>query len=520
MKIDEITEEDKARIKSIYTDKGLTWDEKTHKLKSIFNVGSERAVRNWLVKLGFKVRTAEESADFLVAKAKKLDKKKKRFIFSWAQNNTPLHIPFMRNMEALAKSYNASIHVIAGRYKNPTSVFQDADEEMWAEELLEKGYLDAARHDIHKYLSVLGDVKVQPTATNPLSGFESISGDNSCIIGHPRVHMQPIPVLEGYVKKMMYTTGACTLENYTDSKVGKKGEFHHTLGFVIVEIKNNEIFFARQVTADSNGDFNDLYFNVSKQKVTKNKDIACLIMGDIHVGEQDDKVVNSTLNTLCKKLYPKSLVLHDIFNGHSISHHELNDPFAQYRREIDGTNSLRREINEMIKWLEQVKNYNVVIVRSNHDDFVDRWLKNNDWRKLNSYKNSLEFMEFAAITLSGKAPKGIIPYVINQKFPKMKCLTRSDSYKVKGMELAVHGDVGSNGSRGSIMQYRKLNTRICTAHSHKPMRFDGALSVGTSTKLRVGYNVGQSDWFHSHVIIHNDGKAQHINFINGEYTTL
>ena len=45
----------------------------------------------------------------------------------------------------------------------------------------------------------------------------------------------------------MLTTGACTVKNYTDSKSGKKGEFHHTLGFVIVEIKDDETFFIRQV---------------------------------------------------------------------------------------------------------------------------------------------------------------------------------------------------------------------------------------------------------------------------------
>jgi hypothetical protein len=60
---------------------------------------------------------------------------------------------------------------------------------------------------------------------------------------------------------------------------------------------------------------------------------------------------------------------------------------------------------------------------------------------------------------------------------------------------------------------------------NSPGRKDGAIAVGTSTKLRVGYNVGPSSWFQSHVIIHKDGRAQHINFVkdkNGEmgYTTL
>ena len=83
-----------------------------------------------------------------------------------------------------------------------------------------------------------------------------------------------------------------------------------------------------------------------------------------------------------------------------------------------------------------------------------------------------------------------------------------------------NNDHGSNGSRGSLLQFRKLNTKIIVGHYHSPGRKDGAIAVGTSTKLRVGYNQGPSSWLQSHVIIHKDGKAQHINFINGEYTTF
>ena len=63
-----------------------------------------------------------------------------------------------------------------------------------------------------------------------------------------------------------------------------------------------------------------------------------------------------------------------------------------------------------------------------------------------------------------------------------------------------------------------LNTKIIVGHYHSPGRKDGAIAVGTSTHLRVGYNNGPSSWLQSHVIIHNNGKAQHINFIDGEFT--
>jgi hypothetical protein len=365
----------------------------------------------------------------------------------------------------------------------------------------------------------MSDVKIQPTAVDPMTGLQGMSGINSCVFGSPKVHMETIPVLEGNLPKMMMTTGACTLKNYTDSKSGKKGEFHHTLGFVVIEIKDSNTFFSRQVTATDDGDFCDLYYKVEDGEVSKLNSVAAAILGDIHYGQHDERVISKTLD-LFKDLKPDHVVLHDVFDGLSINHHESKDPFIQYQRELDGSNSLRGEVDSMLDGLKSFEEYNVIIVRSNHDDFLDRWLKGTDWRKASTMKNSIEYMEYSALLLKGEAPNGVIPYLINVKYPKYKTLGRSDSLVVKGWELGQHGDIGSNGSRGSLLQFRKLNTKIVVGHYHSPGRKDGALAVGTSTKLRVNYNIGPSGWLQSHVIIHHDGKAQHINFIKGEFTTL
>ena len=64
-----------------------------------------------------------------------------------------------------------------------------------------------------------------------------------------------------------------------------------------------------------------------------------------------------------------------------------------------------------------------------------------------------------------------------------------------------------------MVQMRKLTTKIVVGHYHSPARKDGALAVGTSTHLRVGYNNGPSSWYNSHVLITPNGKAQHVNFV-------
>lgn len=522
MKYTELEESDIDYISEIYFNKEISWDQRLRTLSEKYK-RSERTILHWISKLGFSTKQPDESPQLIAAKSKELDRSKRRFIITWAQNNTEVNEQFISNVEAYAKEIDASIHVIAGRYKNPTSVFTDRKYDVWSDRIVE--YLDANRHDVHKYVSIMSDVKIQPTAVDPMTGLQGISGINSCVFGSPKVQMEMIPVLVGNQPKMMLTTGACTLSNYTDSKSGKKGEFHHTLGFVIIEIKDENTFFIRQVTATDAGNFNDLYFNVQyseeqkKSTITRNKSVAALVLGDLHYGHHDNQVLDETFN-LMAKLSPDHVVLHDVFDGTSINHHEIKDPFAQYHKEMAGNNSLKKEIDSLLTGLEDFQDYNVVIVRSNHDDFIDRWLKDTDWRRTVTPKNSLEYMQYSAALLSGQAPNGVIPYIINQKFPQFKTLGRNDSYLVKGWELGQHGDVGSGGTRGSLLQFRKLNTKIVVGHYHSPGRKDGALSVGTSTLLRLNYNLGPSSWLQSHVIIHQDGKAQHINFINGKFTTL
>ena len=528
MKFKNLSESEKEYVAKAHSDenRGGTIEKRASHLANELGV-SERSVRRWWAeKLGLKEKQDFEPEQYLKAKEKVFDKTKNRFIITYAQNSTPVHKKLFKNIKAYSEFLNGDIHVIAGRYKNPTSTWskEQESEEVWDPEVLP--YLDANRHDIHKYVSILSDIKIHPTAVNPMTGMQGVSGSNSCIFGSPKVQLEMIPVLEGNKPKMMLTTGAVTLKNYTDSKAGKKGEFHHTFGFVVVEIKDDKTFFVRQVTADDKtGSFTDLYHKVENGVVSNIDEVSAIVLGDLHYGHHDPEVLEKTFE-LMDDIKPQHVILHDVFDGNSISHHEMKDPFIQYGKEVSGKNDLGKEVDEMLEGLSRFEKYkNVVIVRSNHDDFLDRWLKNEDWKKQPTYKNSRLYMRYSDILLQqyGKDPynvQGVIPFIIKEKFSNFITLGRSSSYKVNGWELGQHGDLGSGGSRGSLLQFRQLNTKIIVGHYHKPERKDGAMSVGTSTKLRVGYNKGASSWLQSHIIIHKDGRAQHVNFINGEFTTF
>lgn len=518
------TTEQDDYVKNLVVDGKLPVTIAAQKMCEHFNIeykeGIGRTFRNKMQKLGItdNTKNIEDSPDFKVAQNRSHDDSKQKFIVTWCQNETDLHENLFTNVEALAKEYDAEILVIAGRYRNPNSLersqdlktFEKNNKSLWHRRVIP--YLDANRHTIHDFLSVLSDIKTQPTASTPLSGLNGISGLESCIIGHPRMHMKSLPVLDGYPNKLLLTTGAVSVENYTDTKAGKKGEFHHQLGFVVVEL-DGDIFHVRQVTADKDGNFYDLYHKVQNGVVTKNDSCQGVVFGDLHIGEDDKDAVKISFE-IAQKLNAPVVVLHDVFNGHSISHHERKDPFKLLQREEDGSWNLKTEIKQLKNWFEDHAFFNYVVVRSNHDDFLDRWLMGEDWRKVS---NKAAYLKYASILAEGKAPKGIIPYILEKNFDNVRCLGIDDSFRVKGWELGVHGHLGANGSRGSVVQFKNLNTKSITAHTHSPNREDGNVCVGTNTHLRVGFNKGMSSWMQSNAIIHDDGKVQQINIIKGRY---
>lgn len=462
----------------------------------------------------------EDTLEFKKAASRKFDKRKKTFLITWAQSGTSLHDAFFTNIEAYKDKLNANLHVIAGRYKNPTSLRasheQQAKEGKWVWAERTQPYLDAGRHNIHPLLQILSDLKIQPTAATPLSSLEGISGAESCIVGHPRVHLKSLPVLDEYPSKLLLTTGACTVENYTDTKAGKKGEFHHQLGFVIVEL-DGKYFHIRQVTADKNGNFYDLCYRVKNGKVKINKKgVEAIVLGDIHDMDTDPEAMAAS-EQLMDALKPKHTMVHDLYDGKRINPHaRKKDPYAVLRQEATRI-TLQDEIDSMLDWCERYKHHNLVIVRGNHDIFFDRFLAE-DWRKL---PDKLTYLTYASILANGKAPKGVIPYIIDKKFNgEVRTLGIDDSYNVLGWELGVHGHRGAHGSMGSPTQFKKLNVKTVTGHTHVPTRIDGHLSAGTLTYLKLDYNEGMSAWMQSNVVIYPDGKAQHLHFMNGKFTNF
>ena len=124
MKFTELEDADIEYIAETYFNKSISWDQRLDLLAQRFK-RSERTIQHWIAKLGYSTKQVEESPQLIAAKAKEFNREKKRFIITWAQNDTPVNEEFIANLEKYAEFVDADIHVIAGRYKNPTSVFTD-----------------------------------------------------------------------------------------------------------------------------------------------------------------------------------------------------------------------------------------------------------------------------------------------------------------------------------------------------------------------------------------------------------
>lgn len=449
------------------------------------------------------------------------------FIVTTAQNATPVDKPFLAALEACANHRSAELIVIPTRYKNPTSRWSmsQANAEIWDPAIAAYRYNQRKR--LCPNLTLLADIKVQPTASDPLTGFDAITGGESGILGHTKLQLRTIATPASKFPKLLTTTGACTVKNYTDSKAGKLGEFHHTLAAAIVEVKGKK-FHLRQLNAAGDGSFYDLETLYSdKAHPRQGSSVAALVMGDTHVDSIDPGVEAATFGPdgMIVKLLPKVLVWHDLVDSYSINHHHRGNPFNAIAKRQSGLDDARKE---MMRAIEFVKKHTPayaesIVVPSNHNDFLQRWIVNADWRldPVNAefyLETALAMVRGTKIDSAGTTyPDPLSYWVKRMELERIRCLDNDESYRVRGIELSMHGDRGPNGARGSIRNLRRIGVKSIIGHTHSPGIDEGAYQTGTSTRLRLEYNTGPSSWLNTHALVYDNGKRTLINIIDGEW---
>ena len=454
----------------------------------------------------------------------------KVLLITWAQNATPVHKGAMGAMRGFCDFRGADLVVIAGRYKNPTSRWTRSQEnaETWADEV--QPWLYNQRKKLCKGLALLGDVKVQPTAQSPLSGLEGLTHGESTVVGHPRAQMRCVPTPQNALPKVLRTTGAVTVQNYTDSKAGKVGEFHHHLGGIVVEVVGSK-FHMRRVSCAQDGTFIDLDVQYNPDgSVEAAPPYPGLICGDAHMRFAEPAVVKATFapGGLADRLDAEQIVWHDLMDAYSVNPHHKGNALIAIAKQRAGLHDLEREVRDTIDWMiQQARGRPSVVVASNHDNMIARHIINRDWRDdpVNAefhLETALHMARSAKMEDSGASYIDPFQYWVERLKgdAPVQCLGKNESLQIMGVECGMHGDDGPNGARGSIKNLSRLGTKVMSGHGHSPAEEEGHARVGTMSRLDLEYVSGPSSWMHAHGAVDALGKMHLFLFINGKYTAM
>lgn len=438
------------------------------------------------------------------------DKKKKTFVITTAVAGAEVDEKFFKNIKQYCKDFDAELLVLLSLNKTSDSLIVPS--------ILKDEAFILSDTVLNKNVFILG-LKNTAARVDPITGLPRIGQRNGTFIcASPKQRLKYVATGPNTLPHALMSTGAITKANYIKSrnlidKTAYMADNDHVMGAIVLELDSNDTFHFRQIQAAMDGSFVDLgdyYTNGKKRKLAPE----AIVLGDWHSGDTDPVVVNC-LKDLTKRTKPKRWILHDIFDGLSINPYTKGKSVTRAKLANQGKMSLMLELEGLkadIKMMSDLVD-DVVIVRSNHDDFLDRYLNGGEY--VEDYNNHKIALKLAVDMLDDKNP--LEEYV--GKIDNVRWLKLDESFMLAGVECGMHGHLGGNGSKGTITQMETAYGSVMFGHSHTPGILRNAWNVGTSTHLELGYNTGASSWVQCSGIVYPNGQKQLVNFINGKYTT-
>jgi hypothetical protein len=464
------------------------------------------------------------------------------FIFSSAQDASEIHEDFLTNLEAYAKHLGAELHIAGFTYSK--KLFQDHDaasSEVYYHQRVEP-YLNNNQIALGDGLVFCGEMNTLPTATMPLSGFETYTRDKWGIFPHAKIQLQAVATAKFARTKQLMTTGCVTMPNYVPKKAGIKASFHHQIGAVLVELLPDGTFFCRHLQADGlgadEGGFYDLDVRVEGGLITTGHRVEALNYGDIHHEKLDPEVALTTFgydvdtgNTITRdnlldRLQPKHQFFHDLSDFSPRNHHNIKDPHFLFKTHRHGTDDVEEALRGCSNFLAKTQRdwCASLVIQSNHDNALLRWLKEADFKTdpINAVFYLRTQTSYYEQLAEGIGDPPIFEQVLRDfqmnGLNGVGFISEDDSYMIAGnIECAMHGHLGANGARGNPRHYTKMGSKSNTGHTHSPQIVDGAFVAGVSGSLDMGYNRGLSSWDHSHIVTYPNGARTIITMMEGRW---
>lgn len=468
----------------------------------------------------------------------------RRFLFTAAQNDCAIHEPFWANLKAYAAHLGAEIvvapftyqlSVVRERARAEAGTAEDrrlarTRNPEWASAL--QPYLRREPLDLGPIVFFC-DMNILPTAKAPLSDLDTHSRGRWGVFPHAKVALKTIPAADD--PPVICTTGAVTIEDYTDTKAGIKAVFHHVIGAALVEIDPAGKVFLRQINAMADGSFQDLDAVVRGGRVTCGARVEAVTFGDIQSPFLDPAVALGTFGfdveaweplapdasrppSLLDALRPRHGFIHDLCDNKPISHHELKKSLERFRTYATGGAQIEPHIALAARFLHAIRRdwMHLVAIESNHDKWLDRWLDSTDHRR--DRPNAHAFLRWDLArhdaVLRGEADFSVWRHALREAAPGALddvTFVREGGgfvicHEAGGIECGAHGHLGPNGAKGAPSALARVSGKANFGDKHAPQIIDGAYFAGTSSRLRLGYNLGPSSWRHGHIVTYSNGK--------------
>lgn len=447
------------------------------------------------------------------------------FILTSAQNNTYLHDGFWENLLAYADARNAQI--LVGTYSYNKTAYgqmsikrtaeQDVDRGAWYDPRLD-GYFADERIQLAPGLVWAGEQNIMPTAVRPLSGLENYTRQDSGIFPHAKMQMKSeARNANNPQAKFNYTTGTVTLRNYIQKKAGLRADYHHVYGALIVEVTDDRRWFVRQINAEEDGTFYDLDHRVKGGSVEKGHWVEAINWGDIHAIHLDPVVQQMcwAKDGMLDALRPKYQFLHDILDFYSRNHWDIGNHHRMYERFVEGRDSVHGEVKGVALFLRNAARdwCQSIVVDSNHDNALERWLRDADFKK--DPMNAIFYLESQLALYRAKEAMNdrfhLLEWAVNREpeAPRVvRFLRQDESFTICNgeIECGMHGHLGPNSSRGTPASLARLGAKANTGHTHSAEIFEGMYVAGLSADLNPHYASGPHSRSHSHIVTYENAK--------------
>lgn len=376
----------------------------------------------------------------------------------------------------------------------------------------------------------ISGIRLQAKQINPFTGLHRVGRTlGSMAYGSPKQSLEPIAGEEW--PRFIMTPGALTkpdysTELYISNRTAYLAHHDHVMGALVVEVVDDEKYFFRQFQADKEGKFVDLgYMYDGEVEEAEEYLPEGFVLGDIQYPKHDPIAIKCW-EEVQKEIPAKKVFLHDVREGMPESHWDKKDNILMAIKAEEGVLDVKKDIigcAEMINGIAEWEGLEeVVIVKSNHDEFVDRWLSGGTYPK---EPNNFEIGHILALdAYYGKKEDQYYDVLkaacekLNNMSDKVRWLRRNDRVEIGSVECGKHGDRGSRGKYTSpLTDLEKTYKNMVIGHRHAVQIMRGIWVVGTTGNRDPRFRKGPNDWTHTSCHVYPNGMRQLITCINGQW---